>query len=304
MYNREIDLKSYIPDYLKDYKEFKVITDLEKEDIEKLRDACDELWNDGFISTAGHQGIKKWETLLGIRTDTGRSLEERRTEVLTSWNKQLPYTEIKLREKLTALLGADYILDIWNLRYELRLIVKERSYPIIKSISRMVKEMIPANLASAFYGRYSAGYTEVLNYNTAVRFQTCFYPRYNLPYLFLDRTWSLNAQQRLNGYNGEETLNFYPLSLTIRMVVFETPDFKKQIYFPLAIQNKQTVMLDSLRLRNKTVQGLVPEERFSFNVQVKTEPAPGQVRVMNRNEADSTWKLSGRRRLNGGQTIL
>lgn len=304
MYNREIDLKSHIPDYLKDYKEFKVITDLEKEDIEKLRDACDELWNDGFISTSGYQGIKKWESLMGIRTDTGRSLEERRTEVLTSWNKQLPYTEIKLREKLKALLGANYTLDIWNQRYELRLIVKERSYPIIKSISRMVKEMIPANLATAFYGRYSAGYTEVLDYNTAVRFQISYYPRYNLPYLFLDCTWSLNSQQRLNGYNGDETLDFYPLSLTVRVDTFAVSDFKKQLHFSLAIQNKQTVMLNSLRLRNGAVHGFVPKERLMFNAQIKAESAPGQVRVMNRNVADSTWKLSGGRRLNGGQTIL
>lgn len=304
MYNREIDLRSYVPDYLKDYEEFKTLTNLETEEIKKLHEACDEIWNEGFISTAGYQGIKKWESLLSIRPDAGLSLEERRTTVLASWNKQLPYTEIKLREQLTALLGTDYNLDIWDQRYELRLIVKERPYSVIKSIRKMVKEIIPANLISEFYGRYPASYMEPVNCDTVIRFQIRFYPRYNLPYLFLDRTWSLDNRQSLNGHNGEESLNFYPLKLNISAEISETAYFKEQFHIALAIQKHQIKAFNTFSIRNKVVEKVTLAERFSFNMQVKARAELGQVTVMNRNEADSTWKLSGSRRLNGGQTIL
>jgi len=302
--HREINLNYYLPDPFKNMNEFDKITDLESTEIRKLLEKCMDLWNDGFILTAGYQGIKKWESLLSIRLDAGLSLEERRTTVLASWNKQLPYTEIKLREQLTALLGTDYNLDIWNQRYELRLIVKERPYSVIKSIRKMVKEIIPANLISEFYGRYPASYMEPINCDTVIRFQIRFYPRYNLPYLFLDRTWSLDNRQSLNGYNGEESLNFYPLKLNISAEISESAYFKEQFHIALAIQKHQITAFNTFSIRNRADEKVTLAERFSFNMQVKARAEPGQVTVMNRNEADSTWILSGSRRLNGGQTIL
>lgn len=304
MYNREIDLKSYIPDYLKDYKEFNVITDLEKEDIEKLRDACDELWNDGFISTAGHQGIKKWETLLGIRPDPKRSLDERRAAAFAGWSKQLPYTEQKLREQLTAMLGCDYELCIRNSIYELKLVVIERPQSVVKSIQEMVQEMIPANLYAGFFSKYQDSYEVPVSVRDSILFRTAFYPRYNLPHLYLDNIWSLDGSRKLNGYDSGVFIDFYPVKFKVRAEATEAIHEAVMVRASMNAAEPINLMAEEIKFETRVKENIQNIESIAIESGITEQTTAGPVRIMNRNVMDNNWKLDGGRRLNGGLAIL
>lgn len=49
----------------------------------------------------------------------------------------------------------------------------------------------------------------------AVRFSTAFYPRFNLGFLHLDDTWTLDNTCELSGYDGSDYLDFYPVQVRI-----------------------------------------------------------------------------------------
>nr|WP_314460741.1 putative phage tail protein [uncultured Clostridium sp.] len=304
MYNREIDLRSYIPDYLKDYEEFKVITDLEKEDIVKLREACNALWNDGFISTAGYQGIKKWETLLGIRSEPRRSLEERRAAVLAGWSKQLPYTEQKLRERLMAMLGSDYELYIRNSTYELKLVVIERPQFVVKSIQKMVHEMIPANLNAGFFSKYQGNYKVPVSGNNSIHFHSAFYPHYNLPHLYLDNIWSLDGSRKFNGYDSGDFIDFYPVKFRVRAETTEAVHEAEMVRASMNAAERINIMAEVFKFEAGVKENIQNIESIAIASGIIEQTTAGPVRVMNRNVMDNNWKLDGGRRLNGGFTIL
>ncbi|MBE5981531.1 MAG: DUF2313 domain-containing protein [Paenibacillaceae bacterium] len=304
MYNREINLRSYIPEYLKDYEEFKVITDLEKKDIEEFREACAALWNDGFISTSGYQGLKKWESLLGIRPDPKRSLEERRAAVFAGWSKQLPYTEQKLREQLMTMLGSDYELYIWNSTYELKLVVIERPQPVVKSIQKMVQEMIPANLKAGFFSKYQGNYKVPVYGNNSIHFHTAFYPRYNLPHLYLDNIWSLDGSRKLNGYDSGVFIDFYPVKFKLRVEATEAVHEAEMVRASMNAAIRINLMAEDFKFETRVKENIQNIESIAIASGITKQTTAGPVRVMNRNVMDNNWKLDGGRRLNGGLTIL
>lgn len=303
MYNRrEINLEMHYPDFIKDFKEFTHIAFEENQELDTLYDKCADLWNDGFIQTAGSQGIKKWESLLGIKADQKLSIQERRDCVLSEWNNQLPYTEEKLREKLTALLNDDYILSIVNQEYKLELIIKERTQAVANSIKNTVNRMIPANLITDFFSMYQNNYNVRVQYENAIHFRTGFYPRYNLAFLDLDNTWKLDGRL-LNSYDGDSRLDFYPVSLRIQAPVREQVETGQRL--KLFSGAREDISLNT-EYKIQTEARASPEtaEQFTIKTAVKEQSGAGPVRVMNLNVLDNEWTLNDSRKLNGGLTIL
>lgn len=302
--HREININYYLPDPFKNMNEFDKITNLESTEIRNLSEKCMDLWNDGFILTAGYQGLKKWESLLGIRPDPKRSLEERRAAVFAGWSKQLPYTEQKLREQLMAMLGSDYELYIRNSTYELKLVVIERPQSVVKSIQKMVQEMIPANLNAGFFSKYQGNYKVPVSGNILIHFQTAFYPRYNLPHLYLDNIWSLDGSHKLNGYDSGDFIDFYPAKFKVRTEATEAIHEAVMVRASMNAAERINLMAEEFKFETRVKENIQNIESIAVESGITEQTTAGPVRIMNRNVMDNNWKLDGGRKLNGGLAIL
>lgn len=216
-WERIIDLGRYYPEFLKNIRELRIINDTDGEEIRRLYEKSDQLWEDGFINEATLQGIKRWESLLGIKPYPGDTLKERRSAVLGRWNQQLPYTLARLRERLMAVVGEDgYELEVRNRLYELEINIPDQPYRVLQSLHDMTKQMIPANLDLIFAGKYSVDMPADIGLMADLRMDSEFFARYNREYLRLDSTWQLNNTYRLNNYKEKESMEFYPGVITVR----------------------------------------------------------------------------------------
>lgn len=211
---RIIDLARYYPEYLKDVTELQQISSSENAELGRLYQKSDGLWADGFIQTASIQGIKRWETLLGIRPYPGDSVEERRAAVLTKWNQQLPYTLTRLQERLDTVVEPEgYELAVRYHDYELDVTVIDRTLRVLQDVKNMTENMIPANLLLLLTGKYPDVFAEDVKTDSGLIIQSSFNPRYNREYLMMDGSWDLDGTYILNGYRELTEMDFYPYIL-------------------------------------------------------------------------------------------
>lgn len=215
---RLVELSRYVPEFLRNYTELKELYGREEEELRLLYGHIDTLWTVSLIKEADLQGIIRYEKLLGMPSNNRLSLEERRANVLIKWNRLLPYTLRRLVEQLALWSGDEpFVVDTSRYKeYALRIEVFNQSQAALRGIKETAEEMIPANLLLYLFGRYPAEYEVPTHYDNAVHFQSDFHPRYNLPFLRLDRTWKLNHGRFLSGYDSGDILDFYPVKLLIR----------------------------------------------------------------------------------------
>ncbi len=270
MYDRrENDLKSYFPDYVKEFVEFDSIAKLEAKELKVLCDGCQDLWDAGFILTADYQGIKKWELFLDLKPESQFTLDERRSAVLANWNYQLPYSKSKLGEQLTALLGEDYELYIFHHGYKIKLVGKERPITVLKSIQGMIREMIPANLETFFLSKYQENYNIQTSCKNSIRYWTG-----------------------------------YPIISRFGVNVPEFVQATERIKVPTVTVERITTGNNIFRFRTDLRGDIQCKENVAFASETEEQMTAGPTRVMNINVVNSTWKLDSRRKLNGGLSIL
>ena len=97
---REIDLMSYLPEYLQEYKELEKALKAQQPEVQKLAEATERIKNNQFITTADEEGIRKFETMLEVTALDNDTLENRKFRVLSRWNNTIPYTAAVLRKRL------------------------------------------------------------------------------------------------------------------------------------------------------------------------------------------------------------
>ena len=301
---REIDLNSYFPDYLKGIKEFQTVAKLEENEIRKLYESSNGLWNNGFIATSDYQGMKKWESLLGIAADSTLTIDERRNAIMTKWNFQLPYTDRKLKEQLTSLLNDSYVLSIDPSDYELKLVIKEQTMAVVNSIQNMIKEMIPANLYAVFYSQYQGGSKVRAVSENQIFLRTSFYPRFNLPHLCLDHVWYLNGSRKLSGFNKESLIDFYPAKTRLHTEILNPNSSAEQLKVTTKMDEQIHAEQNKVQIQTGLKNDLKANETVLFRFHIKEGITAGPVSITNRNVLEQEWDLDGSRSLNGGITIL
>ncbi len=67
---REVDLLSYIPDFLREYIEMSVIQEVIRPEIQMLEDETEVLFNNQFINSSDERNIKRYETMIKIYTQS------------------------------------------------------------------------------------------------------------------------------------------------------------------------------------------------------------------------------------------
>lgn len=146
MYERQ--MIEYIPHILRDVREYKLIlTDADEPEVASLWGKLDDAMNDQFIQDATDNGIARWEKILNITPKANWTLDERRFEVLTKVNEQIPFTLTSLKEQLNSLCGEDgYSVELnastFTLHVEIALAEQNKYNAVITLLQRIV----PANI--------------------------------------------------------------------------------------------------------------------------------------------------------------
>ncbi len=144
---KEIDLISWLPKYLQEYREIKEIMSTENPEIEYLYSEINTTMDNQFIHTCNEKGIERFEKLLGIIPNHDDNLPGRISRVLSRWNDSIPYTYKGLIQKLNVICGEDkYFINLKNNEYILELTVSLVFGGQVEELDYMLSYMIPANI--------------------------------------------------------------------------------------------------------------------------------------------------------------
>lgn len=145
--NRNIDLLSYLPNFLTDYRELKAIFSAENPELIELRNAAHAAREAGFISYCSEKQLAKFEKMLGIYGAENDGISERRQRVLIRWNEAPPYTMSALNSKLAAICGEGNFSVVRELdNYKITIFTKRLQIKQLEELLRMLSIICPANL--------------------------------------------------------------------------------------------------------------------------------------------------------------
>ena len=113
-------LITYLPEVLKDYREFKLIMGVEQPELETLWDVLVDALDDQFIWDATENGVNRWESILKLYPKASDSLDDRKFRIIAKINQQLPFTITSLHQQLINLCGNDgYTVELQNALHKL-----------------------------------------------------------------------------------------------------------------------------------------------------------------------------------------
>ena len=144
---REVNLLSFLPEFVQEYREIKHIMNSEQPEIQKLEDETEIIKNNQFILSCDIDGIVRFENLLGITPKPDDTLDARKSRVITRWNDSIPYTYKGLKEKLNVMCGeGNYLLIPSFNEYGLEIVVSLPLSSQADELDYMLSYMIPANI--------------------------------------------------------------------------------------------------------------------------------------------------------------
>lgn len=143
----ERKLIDYLPIYVQSFAEIRAIMNAEQISVETTWTGAENVMNDQFITLATENGVKRWESILGITPKANFTLDERKFLILARLNEQLPYTKESLESALTSLCGADgYTLKIDSDKYEMVVKLALDNENNVSAVVDLLDKMIPANI--------------------------------------------------------------------------------------------------------------------------------------------------------------
>lgn len=133
----------------------------------------------------------------------------------------------------------------------------------IRQMAQMIKALLPIciTLLLQFYSWYEVP----ISYDNAIHFQSSFHPRYNLSFLSLDRTWSLDNKRKLSGYDSEDYLDFYPVQFQIQTEAREDVQTEERIRFSCESQ-EEIEIANAIRLQTEAMQEIRAETQMHMQV--------------------------------------
>ena len=145
--NINVNLLSYLPQFMQEYREIRHIMTSEEPEFKILWDLFKKVFNNQFIQHCDEDGISKFEEMLDLHRYENDTLEIRIFRVLTYWNDQIPYTWRVLVYRLNQLCGAgNYNLNPNFNSYELGITTKFDDTKKYDELNNMLKTILPANL--------------------------------------------------------------------------------------------------------------------------------------------------------------
>lgn len=144
--DRDIELLSYLPDFMQKYAEIQQIMRAENIEALKLENSTKQVKKNQFIDTCDESGIKRYENVLKIAADSNESLSDRKARVIFRWADALPYTYLKLIQIMQTLCKdvLKVVPDFNN--YKIDFFVALPSAGQVDELEKTLKEIIPCNI--------------------------------------------------------------------------------------------------------------------------------------------------------------
>lgn len=138
-----MELGTYLPKYMRDYKEINEIMNAEENEFSNLRTEAEKAVSNFFIDIADEKGIKRFEDMLGI---------------ISSGDESLEYRRFRLKARLTA--GRTDVISIlssiipdrgWSVEYDsqsfkLAVILDLENQNYMNEVYEALDKAIPANI--------------------------------------------------------------------------------------------------------------------------------------------------------------
>lgn len=172
---REVDLVSYLPPFMKEYKQIHAALEAENPEFSMIWNAADQTLRNAFIETADEYGIGRFEKMLQVYPSAKDTLVSRRARVQARWFRTLPYTERMFVEKLVTICGThNFALLKKYLQYRLELEVSLELYGQVEELERMLREMIPCNLTVVIRNTIAAQVEGCVSFAGGLEFAECY----------------------------------------------------------------------------------------------------------------------------------
>ncbi len=164
--SREVELCSYLPEVIKNVREYQVLCNIESLQVNKMWQVLEVVFDNGFLESLTEYGCTRWETILRLNANPSDSLEARRKNIWIRLNENLPYTWRRLVLLMNEICGEngyhmelkhnDYFLDI-----SIQLTEENLESHIVKQVMEMFERVLPANIEYIKKFRYDAADTNV-----------------------------------------------------------------------------------------------------------------------------------------------
>ncbi len=144
---REVELVSYLPEFLAEYKEISAALETENPEFILVWNATDRTLRNEFIETADEYGISRFEKILNILPSKEDTLESRRARVYSRWFNSIPCTLKAFIAKLISICGKSNFSIVKDyLNYNIKIAVGLEMFGQIEELERIIETMIPCNM--------------------------------------------------------------------------------------------------------------------------------------------------------------
>lgn len=209
-------LLNYLPPYLQEYKEHKIITSIEQLEIEAAWKAANCILEEVFVLISTRYGIKRMEQILKIQALDTETLETRRYRILLKLREILPYTYRTVKKHITEMCEGrecQFEIDIEDFIVNIICVMSQKQK--LRELLDYLYRVLPANLIVNFAGRSVDIFRQDISYQNIIQIRSDFFPRYNIPHLYFEGTWKWNGIYTLDGYEKDKAIEFYPSKLQI-----------------------------------------------------------------------------------------
>lgn len=161
--NREVDLLTYLPPFLQEFKENQETLNAENPEFILAWNGADRVLKNAFIETADEYGISRFERILKITPLNTDTLEIRRRRVMLRWFDRIPYTLRAFLEGLSEISrGSDFSVVKEYLKYKIGITTDLEEAGQAEELDRLIEEMMPCNMVVTSTNKIPCGAEESL----------------------------------------------------------------------------------------------------------------------------------------------
>lgn len=140
-----MNIIEHIPHFLREVREFKSISNIEKSELGRLKTEIETVLNNQFIKTADENGLLRFESFIESYVGVDDDLETRRKKLLLMTSENRPYTLKKLKGLLENVFGENaFELSLNN--FELNVTISPTFDSDIELVKIYLAKILPANI--------------------------------------------------------------------------------------------------------------------------------------------------------------
>lgn len=142
----EIKTIRYLPEHISAIEEFQRITHAYDEELKLIWAVLAKISDNISFDTMDEATCDRWAALMGITFADGTSIAEKRIIIKGRWSGGLPYTEPKVREVLTTMLGDHYTMTIDRAAKVITVNIMLSEISNVNLVYNQLRAMVPADM--------------------------------------------------------------------------------------------------------------------------------------------------------------